>query len=149
MSTHTTHFCDYCNSDRDISYGHNDDDGHAINYSEYPVGDGWAEFLKPYTDRLGYKRDAEYHICAHCLADPEFDPSRYGKIAEWDKASQENLEKGRKHGEMYAWADENLGSRDRWGRRGVRQVFGDVGYWFGPKMADGRFSPSDRVREAA
>jgi len=142
MSTHTTHFCDDCNSDRDRSHG--DDDGHAINYSEYPVGDGWAEFGKPYTDSLGYTRTADYHVCAHCLADPEFDPVRYGAISDWDTQSRENLEKGRKHAEAFAWAEEHLGTRDRWGWRGVRQVFGD-GWRTGPKLEDGRFSPSDKV----
>lgn len=147
MSTHTTHFCDYCNSDRDITWGHNDGDGHAVNYSEYPVGDGWAEFQKPYTDFSGRPSTYDVHICAHCLAEPEFDSARWGKVSEWDSESQQNIEKGRKHGEAFAWAEEHLSSPARFGRRGVRQVFGDVGYSFGPRMADGRFCTSDRVIE--
>lgn len=147
MSTHTTYFCDCCNSDRMSDRG--DDDGHAVNYGELPTYDGWATFEKPYTDSLGYKRTAEWHVCAHCLADPEFDSTDYGKIGDWDSSSLESFEKARKHAEAFAWAQEHLGTPEKWYVRGVRQVFGSVGYWVGPKMADGRFSPSDRVREAA
>lgn len=150
MSTHTTHFCDCCNGDREITHG--DDDGHAINYSEIPTYDGWAEFEKSYIDRSGDKRTAEYHVCARCLADPDFDQSHYGAVAGWDTQSRENLEKGRKHADAFAWAQEHLGTPDRWGfPRGVRQVFDGsyaYGYRVGPKFADGRFSASDRVPEA-
>lgn len=147
MSTHTTYFCDQCNSDRDITHG--DDDGHAINFGELSTYDGWAEFEKPYVDRWGDTRNAEYHICAHCLADPEFSPGSFGKVSEWDTESRKNLEKGRKHAEAFAWAEEHLGSRDRWGYRGVRQVFGSYPYGYepGPRLEDGRFSTSDKVRE--
>lgn len=149
MSTHTTHFCDCCNSDRETS--RSDDDGRAVTYSEYPVGDGWAEFGKPYTDRWGDKQTAEYHVCAHCLADPEFDQFGYGAIPDWDTHSQENLENGRKHAGAFQWAQENLGTWERFGWRGVRQVFDkyDYGYQPGPKLADGRFSTSDKVRAVA
>lgn len=151
MSTHTTYFCDHCNSDHESDRRY-DGGASAITYSEYPVGDGWAEFEKPYTDRGGDRRTEELQVCAHCLADPEFDPASYGAIPEWDTGSRENFEKGRKHAEIYADALERLGTPDRWGRRGVTQVFDDAtsypyGYQPGPKLADGRFSTSDQIRE--
>lgn len=144
MSTHTTYFCDECNSDHDIQHG--DDEGHAINY-EYPAFDGWAVFQRPYTASGGYKSTEEFHICAHCLADPEFNPEGYGSVPEWDTQSCENVEKGRRHAEAFTWAQEHLGTPDtRWSTiRGVLQVFGGGSYWTGPKMHDGRFSTSDRV----
>lgn len=140
MSTHTTHFCDHCNADHDITHG--DDDGHAITYSEYPPGDGWAEF------RAGRPKSIhadEIHICAHCLADPDFEPDEGWWIAEWDGESKDNLARGRAHAERFRWAQEHLGTKDRWGFRGVRQVFVRVAYRVGPKLEDGRFSPSDRT----
>jgi hypothetical protein len=144
VSTHTTYFCDACNSDYDISAG--EDDGHAINHGGLPAYDGWAEFQKPYTDSAGHRRMADYHVCAHCLAAPDFEPDRWGEVPEWDDASRKSLEAGRKHGEAFAWAEQHLGTADRFGWRGVRQVFGSYayGYRIGPKLEDGRFSTSDR-----
>jgi hypothetical protein len=147
MSTHTTYFCDWCNQDHDASY---DGGASGINY-EYPPSDGWAEFGLPYTDSLGYAATSEVHVCSRCLAIPEFEPRPRWTIADWDTTSKENLEKGRKHAEAFDWAQEHLGTYDkRWcSYQGVRQVFntgGSFGYGYlvGPKLSDGRFSPSDK-----
>lgn len=149
MSTHTTHFCDNCNQDRDADHRHGDE-GNAVTYSEYPVGDGWAVFEEPYVDSLGYDRKAEVHICAYCLASPEFKPRSRWAIPDWDDDSRRNFERGRAHAEAFVHAQETLGRRDRWGWRGVRQALGHnpYGYEVGPKLADGRFRSDDAVRLA-
>lgn len=136
MGSHTTYFCDYCNDDHDIQHG--EDDGHAICFN-YPVGDGWAEFQVPYTNSLGHTNTRDVHICAHCLADPDFEPKRNWKISEWDTASKENFEKGRVHADLFAHALETLGTHGRWGATGVTQVFDGHGYTHGPKLEDGSF----------
>jgi hypothetical protein len=144
MSTHTTYFCDHCNTDHDYD---GSGGAQAINY-DYPQMDGWAEFQEPYTSRLGYAATNEIHICAHCLADPEFEPRTAWKIGSWDDESRKNLAKGRAAAEAYDWALEHLGTRsDRWPyRSGVRQVIDDgYGRQFGPLFEDGRLNSEDRV----
>jgi hypothetical protein len=148
MSSHTTYFCDVCNSDRETQQSA--DDGRAVTYTEYPVGDGWAEFTKRRAS--GYGED-EMHVCAHCLASPDFDGPWEGfAVSEWDENSAKNVEKGRAHAEVFRHAQETLGTWDRWYWRGVKQVFDSAtsypyGYRVGPKMEDGRFSPGDQVYE--
>jgi hypothetical protein len=145
MSTHTTYFCDHCNYDRETTRG--SDDGSAITYTEYPVGDGWATFEEPYIDSFGHNRRAEVHICAYCLASPEFEPRPRWTIPEWDTESCKNFERGRAHAEAFVRAQETLGTRDRWGWRGVQQALGyqPYGYLVGPKLANGKFEARDAV----
>lgn len=143
MGSHTTYFCDRCNQDRDASW---DGGASSVTYSEYPAGDGWAEFKVPYTDSGGYSSTYEVNVCAHCLADPNFTPKPNWQIADWDNDSRERVENGRRLAEAFAWAEEALGTPGRWGRReGVRQVFHDrdgapYGHCVGPKLDDGSWS---------
>lgn len=131
MSSHTTYFCDHCNSDHDIQ--HPEDEGHAVCYDGLPTYAGWAEFRKPYTGYTGRPMMAENHVCAHCLADPEFADHDYGEVAEWDTESLQSVAAGAAHAAMYADALESIGN-SRW-PHGVRQVFGD-GRLHGPRPHD-------------
>lgn len=145
MSTHTTYFCDYCNSDHDTDYS----DGRQAISHDYPPHAGWAEFEAPYVGYFGDTLKAEIHVCAHCLADPEFEPRRGWTLPKWDDAARENVAAGRKLAEAYEWALEHLGRRDQWGVAGVRQVleeFYGYGHRPGPRFEDGRFRTDDVVR---
>jgi hypothetical protein len=141
VSSHTTYFCDVCNQDLD---NEGDRDGRSAVCNESPGWCGWATFNVPVTGSTGFRYTDEVHVCAHCLADPEFEDREWGEIHGYDFESRQNLVAGRQHAAIFEAAQESIGTKTRWGWTGVRQKF--ERYWnLGPRLDDGRFNSTDRV----